>query len=512
MNRKDGGMASLVYLKNKKNNTIYVYENTSFWNRETKRPDSKRRCIGKLDPDTKEIIPNTRGTDSPSVATIGNSVIFNKVAGDLGIRAILESVFPDDWPEIMTAAYSLVGEGKALCRCESWSTIHENPLGGILKSQRIGDLLPKLTRERQLRFFKEWAALRRDNEYFALDITSVSSYSESNEFVRRGYNRDKEKLPQINLCMVLGEKSRIPVYYDVLPGSIKDVSSLKNIVDSVRFLGTDRVHLVMDKGFYSESNIDALYDARFRFAIGVPFTTKFATARVESVREEITDFKNFSCVGGQDLFMTTRFEKWKGHRCYVHMYYDGKKAADGYAEFLKKVQQWKAELENEPLKEHKEQYAKYFEVTETPKRGRKVTPRDDVIKAYGNNTCGWFVMQSNDIRDPVEALRVYRDKDAVEKGFDDMKNALDMKRLRVHSPAAMEGRLFVQFVSLILVAGIRNVMEKSGLCRNMTMPEMIGEMQTLRKVVVPGKRKALYTERTKRQKEILDAFGIKTYV
>ncbi|RDI91906.1 hypothetical protein Q502_10610, partial [Mesotoga sp. Brook.08.YT.4.2.5.2.] len=53
------------------------------------------------------------------------------------------------------------------------------------------------------------------------------------------------------------------------------------------------------------------------------------------------------------------------------------------------------------------------------------------------------------IKDPVEALRVYRNKDTIEKSFDDLKNQLDMKRLRIHSAASMDGRLFVQFIALI---------------------------------------------------------------
>jgi transposase len=122
------------------------------------------------------------------------------------------------------------------------------------------------------------------------------------------------------------------------------------------------------------------------------------------------------------------------------------------------------------------------------------------------------VLITNDIKDAVDALRLYRDKDCVEKGFDDLKNALDMKRLRVHSAAAMEGRLFVQFVALVLTAGIRSVMESSGLDRKMTMPEMLNEMKPLRSVKLHGRRKLIYTKASKKQREILNAFKIKTYV
>ena len=49
----------------------------------------------------------------------------------------------------------------------------------------------------------------------------------------------------------------------------------------------------------------------------------------------------------------------------------------------------------------------------------------------------------------------YRDKDVVENSFDDLKSLLDIKRLRVQNYQTMEGRLFVQFLALILINSIR---------------------------------------------------------
>jgi hypothetical protein len=46
----------------------------------------------------------------------------------------------------------------------------------------------------------------------------------------------------------------------------------------------------------------------------------------------------------------------------------------------------------------------------------------------------------------------------------------------------------------------------------MTMPEMLNEMKSLRKVMLPGKRKPMFTVVTKKQGAILEAFEIKTYV
>lgn len=38
-------------------NTTYVYESTSYWDAEKGQSRSKRKCIGKIDPDTGEMVP-----------------------------------------------------------------------------------------------------------------------------------------------------------------------------------------------------------------------------------------------------------------------------------------------------------------------------------------------------------------------------------------------------------------------------------------------------------------------
>lgn len=99
-------------------------------------------------------------------------------------------------------------------------------------------------------------------------------------------------------------------------------------------------------------------------------------------------------------------------------------------------------------------------------------------------------------------------KDAVEKHFDDLKNDLDMKRLRIHSAAAMDGRLFIQYIALILSAQIKSIMNNAGWFKSHNMQEVIDEMKSLRVVSVEGKRKRIYTTMTSFQKEIVELFGL----
>ncbi|WP_372636885.1 hypothetical protein [Cohnella sp.] len=62
--------------------------------------------------------------------------------------------------------------------------------------------------------------------------------------------------------------------------------------------------------------------------------------------------------------------------------------------------------------EHAKQYEKYFHVHETPVRGSKVVAKQSAIIEAKKNY-GFFALISNEVKDPIEALNTYRNKDLV---------------------------------------------------------------------------------------------------
>ena len=53
---------AIIHVYNKARDITYVYESTSYWDKELKQPRSHRKLIGKLDPISGETIPTgTRG-------------------------------------------------------------------------------------------------------------------------------------------------------------------------------------------------------------------------------------------------------------------------------------------------------------------------------------------------------------------------------------------------------------------------------------------------------------------
>ena len=83
-----------------------------------------------------------------------------------------------------------------------------------------------------------------------------------------------------------------------------------------------------------------------------------------------------------------------------------------------------------------------------------------------------------------------------------------MKRLRMHSSATVDGRLFVQFIALIYMSALRKDMRDSEMTERYTVRELLQEMETLTKIKYSGKYGQIITEVTKSQRKIIDGLKI----
>lgn len=513
-------MPYLSYRK-QKNGSTYVYEVESYWDKDDKKPKNRQQYLGRLDDKTGEIIPSKRLEPSrvvvsnpavtASTIVIGPSFILDKITEDIGLKRILKKCFSNEWEQLLSLTYYLTCRGEALSHADSWLRNHQVALPNGLSSQRISELLGRLSEDAKQTFFKSWGNMISEKEYLCYDITSVSSYSDQNEYVRYGYNRDKEALKQINLGMIYGQKSHLPVTYRRLPGSISDVSSLKNMLGSFDKLEFPKLHLVMDRGFYSQNNVDQLLSERYKFTLGVPTHLKWVKENIDEVRSTMYGPEGYRKIDEEVLYVYTKLLSWgdEKRRCYLHLYFNAHRAADTYDGFIDELLTYKEELESgKRIKEHENYYQQFFIVKETPKRGLNASYNNEAIEAHRNRYSGFFTLLTNDIKDPVEALQVYRDKDVVEKCFDDMKNSLDMKRLRMHTSKAMDSRLFIQFLSLIYVSQIRKTLREHEMMKKYTVRGLMNELESLTNIRFSGKYGHMYSEVTKAQREIFEAFSI----
>ena len=511
---------SIVKQLDKRSGITYAYESISRWDKEKKQSRSTRRLIGRVDEESGEIkltdvrcrkeasgsqeLNKVKRGRVPSLIVsrqfYGATYLLDKIGEKIGVIDDLRACFPDNYKMIQSIAYFLIlEESNPLFRFSRWGRMHRHPYGDDIASQRSSELFAGITEEQKHNFFRLQGKRRSQDEYWAYDSTSISSYSECLNQVRHGKNKDNDRLPQINLLLLFGQKSNLPFYYRKLGGNIPDVKTMRVLLRDLDMPGYPKVKLVTDRGFYSTDNVNGLNRDHVKFLMSASTTLSFVKKAIESVKDSMCDWSRYD--DKYDLYTYTQTIEWdylqdrpykgdtlkENRRMYLHLYYNAEKAVEDGRKFNLRMIDLQQELMSGKRKaEHEKDYGKYFEVKHTPVRGVRVIPRQAAM-AQAKSRFGFFVLLSNEIRTSRMALEIYRNKDVVEKAFGNIKERLNGKRMLVSSVASLEGKLFVEFIALIYLSYIKKQMSEKNLFRQYTIQGLLDEVDLIECFTEPGK-------------------------
>jgi len=181
---------------------------------------------------------------------------------------ILQKIFHDQWKELLLIAYC-----RFVYRCPLKSIpfrLASGFLPELLDMKPFGEkqasgILNTIggQREKMLQYMRSFI---KQEEYILMDATDVLSHSRNISLARKGYNNKLNYDTQFNLMYIYSADSRMPLYYRLLPGNIRDVKAFKNCL---REIGLKNAIIVADKGFYSESNVKMLQQEHLSFILPV---------------------------------------------------------------------------------------------------------------------------------------------------------------------------------------------------------------------------------------------------
>lgn len=500
-------------IEQKVKNHVYLYQVESYWDKEKKQSRQKRIYLGKKDPQTGEIVPEEAVYGAWDY---GHTAFLQNLSKQLGLTAELKKSFPSLWTELLTLALYKLAEGKPLYLCNHWLETVDLEEKPELSSPRISALLHEVSQQKAaiFRFFTAWATRNKDaNRFIVFDITSLSSYGTSIDYLEWGYNRDKETMPQVNLGVVYGRPLDLPIFYSLYPGSIHDVSTLTNILTELHILSLESTIFVLDKGFYSAANLSKMNG--IKIVIPLPLRTKGERALVEKHQSSIRSSQYAITCNTHMLYCVAEKISIGDGAYHAYVYLDEKRATDEKEAFLKEIMECERYIEkegyqgktqiNEFFTERKPSLLPYFVLHKNGNHYELQRNTEAIDAALAR--MGMFVLITNTDLTGEQVLQLYREKDGVEKCFDSLKNNLSLKRLRIHSQEALEGLLFIEFISLILYSAISKGMRESGLNTSLTIPEILFELRKIKNIRF-GRKKTIISEISKKQRNILDAFGI----
>ena len=508
----------------------YVYKVMNTFRNEKGQPTNTRVSIGRSDEESGMLIPNAKywelyGETFPALAeeelfpnsstlpavgfesvhSIGATFLIGNILDSLGLYEILQNKFGQVRASCISTAVSYMAcRGNVFEGVSDWCegyTLHEPPLS----SPSVSSLFSSITFAERMGFFREWVSLQPEDEYYAYDVTSFSSYATGISDLEWGYNRDKDKLPQINFGCYLGQKSKLPVFYVTYPGSIIDKSHLPYMMAYNETLGINNVCFIGDRGFCKTANINFMHASNLLYLIGVEIGHKTVYAAIDKVRDDIVSVLNAIKPSVYACSVRGRFY---GETSTMHVYYDPNIAERQRQDLYRRV-----EVQDEKLrqlaqltKKQAKYYKTYFNI-KLEENGSFTYERNHAKVDAAARNCGFYCLLTNAKFSSSEALDIYRRKDTIEKGFDDIKNYIGMKRLHTHSSNTTDGKMFCSFIALIVVIEMANKLSEFMRKKSMSKDAVISELEKIR-VVIMSDGKRLMNPITKTQRTIFEIFGL----
>ena len=508
-------MKSFTRIK-KINGQEYLYEITPYYDKEKKKIRQKSKYLGK---NVNGVPVKVRSVDQipKKVLSHGEFVPLKKIAKDLELEKVLSGVVTgkEVWP-ILTLAMNYATRPRALTHIQSWyegTILSEDHPNLPLSSQSLSRLLSRIGEgTANLEFSRKLIEQISTCSTLVYDITSLSSYSQSISLLEYGYNRDGLDLPQINLSLIVDKDLGIPVMYDLYPGSISDVSTLKNTVKKMKAQGVRNYTLIMDRGFFSTDNIEEMVSADLSFIIPPTSSLKNVKEAISAVHKRIDDPEHLRLYEKEPLFVMPVSIDIGENRLDGYAFYDQKREQQERNTFYKRLYDLMEVLKSKCLKPWMDP-GEVFRAT--AKRDAKfiewkaidgkfhVSLRKNAV-SHAVNKMGKFILLYRGEFSWMECLSLYRSKDVVEKGFDVLKNDIELMPVNLRTNSSLRGYLFIAFIALILRMKLMRMMIDAELNKRYSVEGLLTELEKIKIMVLPNGEK-ITTEISKKQREILDA-------
>lgn len=497
-------MSSIVYLRNKKNNTVYAYLNESTWDPEKKKCICKRKCIGHVDPRTGEIVSNRQQKQQEFAAVRSNSLckMFDSISERIGLTETLSRAFQINWKIILSIAYYIAATGDELTFCKQWSDANETPCKKVISADMISTMLGSIAAYHISNFFSLWIEKNGCTEAYTGTML-FESYEKLADYAETlDISIDRENYgTRMELFFSAGNS--IPICY-----TLTNMNMGRNLDNyGIKHKDFKKLTTVLDEEKEDRFDIDLLADPKEHVTVRIKPDSLMAERAVNRVRDSILNPENYRIICGTPLFVASHMNYLKGRKYYTHVCFDPNRAVSELSSFIAIVNGCMHELKSGQIKqEHKPIYDKYLIYSDN-EDSLIVEHNGENIIHHDENT-GFSVVLSNVSRDPGVALNPFFEDKLICEVFRKVVNDYDNTALNLFSESYLQTRIFVQFIALIIRTEAERVMSSEGLNKTMTYKEMVDEISNIRYVSVPGTRKKYVTATNPLQKRILRAFDI----
>jgi len=496
----------------------YAYEITPYYDRKTKQIKQKSKYLGKLvDGEIKRVNMSL----PVNVFDYGDIIPLVYIVEDLTINNILKELLPEDKTNLLlTIAMNRIINPVSMDNIKIWyerTYLHEMYGNDLpLSSSSLSAFLEKLgTSNINMEFSSRFIKRFKKDGTLVYDVTSLSSHSKLMDLLEYGYNRDGDGLPQLNFSVAVHKEQGLPIYYDIYPGSITDTSILHNTIEKLAVLDIDDVALILDKGFFSETNLNDLRDAKLQFMLPAIFKNKCIKAMVTMMKKDIEKGKHLQKYNGNILFVKEANITLGKYSHTVYVFFDPKRESDEKIKLYHRLHSVIEILEQRKLKGWERPPKVFEDIAGEFKQYMSWQLEDNTYKikvkekaiAQRLNRLGFTIMFYNGEYTWNEVWGWYHERDIVEKMFLFAKNYLDTVPFNSQKTEVAKGLILVGFIALILRFKLLKMMKETDLNKHYSIPKLLLELSKIKRIKLKD-GEYLTSEVSKKQRVIIKALKI----
>ena len=501
----------------------------------------KRKTIGKVCPDDParmypnenyykffqdEKAPEISSADRSLCLRVGTYFVIEKILHEYRLSGMISRIIGEKYGLFLDLmAYSIIEENNAGQYYPDYAFNH--PLFTkdmqVYSDASVSSFLNGIDRDQSVQFLNLWNKdrSRKDMIYISYDSTNKKCQAGDIDLVEVGHSKSGKDDTIFNYSIGYDTENKEPLFYEDYPGSIVDISQLDYMVDKAGGYGYRNIGFILDRGYFSKGNIHHMDQGGYSWIIMMKGMKPLAKEVIQKVRGTFEHSRRYRIDSYQVSGITVEQQLYPSDEChrYFHVYYNDYKAASEREDFESRLTQMK-----ECLQKNKgmavtmpDSWKEYFDLIyyhpgqkdQKFMYGNELTDRIDDAES----TLGYFVIITSEKMTAEQALLLYKSRDASEKLFRGDKSYLGNRSSRMHTTESMRAKVFIEFVALIvrsrMYVQLHDKKKEVGKGTNyLTVPAAIRELEKIEMIYQNDGKYRLAQALTRKQKDILSAFGL----
>lgn len=382
----------------------------------------------------------------------------------------LRKIFPEDWSCIVSLAYCRLRFQSPMRRVagdfsDSFLS-HKIGTRGLSANALPGFLHELGTRRDRISEFMQSYIDPEDNIIFGgtdqLSASRCMDYPQLTKTKKGAFDS------AVNIMWIFNCAKHLPVYYRLMPGSIKDVSAFRVCVEDS---GMRQGIAIIDKGFQSVSNIKRLDELGIKFVMSLRRSTKGLDYSI---------FASRTNAGADGAFLYHDRPVWwkrfeiEGHE--VFLYLDESHRSDESEDYMRRV--FNPDMEGYTMENYKSKALQF----------------------------GTLALMTTSDKDAEHVYLDYKTRGDVEQAIDAFKNIIEADHSYMQDEKSLEAWTFICLLALQWYYGLGERLKRAELSSRFAPMDMVRSLGRVRTVRVD--KKWIPAEIMKKDRQLVEAAGL----